>query len=77
MSLNIGLIGRLAAELMDDLPEEAGEGELVAVGLVVVVDNGDTTYTRIKTSPDGRWAGLGIFGDAIETVLDGYAVNDD
>lgn len=64
MTVDTGLIGETAARLMDDLPGEA-DGDLVAVGIVCVVDAGDETYTRIVTSCDRMFETLGLFTAAV------------
>jgi hypothetical protein len=63
-------IGQVAAELMELLPDEA-EGEILAVGIVVVVDDGEGTYTRIKTSNDTLYEQLGLFHAAIDVATNG------
>lgn len=65
--LDTTLIGETAAQLMEALPDEA-DGELVAVGIVVVVDSGDGTYTKVKTSSDLFYEQLGLFNAAIHVV---------
>lgn len=74
MSIDTGPIGKVAAELMEALPEET-EGKVVAVGLVVVVDDGEETYTRTKTWPAPRYVQVGLFSEALEVVR--YGVDTD
>ena len=76
MSIDTGPIGRVAAELMECLPDEA-EGEVVAVGLVVVVDAGEETYTRTKTWPDSRYVQVGLFSEALDVVRNGVSLDDE
>ena len=76
MSIDTSLIGRLAAELMGDLPEET-EGQIVGVGIVAVVDLEDETYTRIKCWPEQKFAQLGLFHDALAVVEHGADVEED
>jgi len=71
-------IGQLAAELMDNLPHEA-QGNIIAVGIVVVVDDGveyGSTYTRVKTTTDRFYEQLGLFQAAIEVVKSGIVNGD-
>jgi hypothetical protein len=68
--LDTSKIGQVAAELMELLPDEA-EGEILAVGIVVVVDDGEGTYTRIKTSHDTLYEQLGLFHAGIEVATSG------
>jgi hypothetical protein len=70
MSLDTSKIGQVAAELMELLPEES-DGEIIEVGIVVVVDDGEGTYTRIKSSSDLYYRQLGIFQAAISCVTYG------
>lgn len=74
----MALVGTTAAELMDSLPEDL-EGEIVAVGLVVVVDvqDDDETYTRIKCSSERMFEQLGLFTAALDVVRSGYDPVDD
>lgn len=70
MSLDTTLIGEVAASLMGDLPQET-DGEIVAVGIVVVTDYGDETYTRIKCSSERYYEQLGIFTAALDVARHG------
>lgn len=76
--MDMQLIGETTAKLMDDLPDEA-EGEVVAVGIVVVVDdaNSDGTYTKIKTTHDRFYEQLGLFHAAIDVARSGLGTDDD
>lgn len=66
------LIGELAAKLMEELPAEVPEeAEIVACGLVVVVDADNSTYTRIKCHDDALYVQLGLFYSAIEVATSG------
>jgi hypothetical protein len=65
--LDTSLIGQTAAQLMEDLPQEA-DGEIIAVGVVVIVDAGESTYTRVKTSSDRFYEQLGVFHAALHVV---------
>jgi len=67
------MIGQLAADLMDNVPEEAN-GAITSVGMVVVVDEGEEVYTRIKCWPDSELAQLRVFADALLTVRMGEGV---
>jgi hypothetical protein len=75
MSVDTTLIGETAAALMDMLPDET-EGEIVAVGIVVVTDESDETYTRIKCSSERHYEQLGIFHAALSVVTSGDRWND-
>lgn len=70
------MIGETAAALMETLPDET-DGEVQAVGIVVVVDAGDCTYRRIKCSDDRLFAQLGIFHAAILVATDGTDPDED
>lgn len=72
MAIDTTKIGEVAASLMEDLPEEA-DGEIVAVGIVVVVDTKDDggSYTRIKTTHDIFYEQLGLFHAAIRVAESG------
>lgn len=73
MTIDTTLIGETAAGLMESLPDET-EGEIVAVGIVVVVDSGDdASYTRIKCSNELYYVQLGIFTAALDVVRSGLA----
>lgn len=75
MALDTTLIGETAAALMGLLPEES-DGEIVAVGIVAIVDDGDGTYTRVKCSRNLNFEQLGLFHAALEVVRSGWEVDD-
>lgn len=77
MSIDTGPIGKVAAELMEELPDEE-EGKIIAVGIVVVVDCDDgETYTRIKAYPKRYFEQLGLFTAALEVVRHGHVPEED
>ena len=63
-------IGTVAADLMDDLPDDT-EGEIVAVGIVIVVDDGEGTTTRMRSSAVRNFEQEGLFRAALRCVYDG------
>lgn len=75
MTLDTTLIGETAAGLMESMPDET-EGEIVAVGIVVVVDAGDESYTRIKCSDELYYAQLGIFSAALDVARVGSVTDE-
>lgn len=76
MSLDTTIIGETAASLMESLPDETG-GEIIAVGIVVICDAGEDSYTRIKCSSEWYYAQLGIFTAALECAKGGTRPDDE
>ena len=76
--MNTTKIGQCAAEMMEILPDET-EGEIVAVGIVVVVDckNQGGSFTRIKTTTDLFYEQLGLFHAAIAVAESGIGDGDE
>lgn len=70
MSIDPSPIGRCAADLMDTWPEEE-DGEIVAVGIVVVIDDGEGTYSRTQCSRIRRFEQEGLFREALRVVQEG------
>jgi hypothetical protein len=66
--LDTSLIGETAAQLMESLPDEA-DGEIVAVGIIVVVDAGDRVYTKVKTIPERYYEQLGILYAGLHVLM--------
>jgi hypothetical protein len=76
MTVDTTLIGETAASLMGSLPDEI-EGEIIAVGLVVIVDDEEGgTYTRIKCSHERYFEQLGIMHAALAVVESGTDADD-
>lgn len=77
LSVDASLVGTTAADLMGELPGHV-DGEVVAVGIVVVVDceDGDT-YTRVKCSRERLFEQVGLFGAALEVVRSGEPVDEE
>lgn len=76
--MDMSLIGETTAKLMDELPDEH-EGEVIAVGLVVVIDVGGedgSTYTRIKTTRDVYFEQIGLFHAALDVARYGVDPED-
>jgi|GEM_PF-3176034 len=74
MATDQGMVGRMAAELMEQLEQSYGEGaEITAALLVVNVDTGDGRETmHIKPSPDlARYEGIGLAEWAKHNFLTG------
>lgn len=67
MAIDTTLIGTTAAELMELIPDES-EGEIIEVGIVVVIDDGEGTYTRTKCSTELHYRQVGLFSVALDVV---------
>ena len=70
MSIDTEMIGQVVSEMMLMLPDET-DGEIVAVGLVVIADEGEGTFTRIKASTDRFHEQVGIFRAACHLIEHG------
>lgn len=68
-------IADVAGELVEELPEESN-GEIVAVGIVVVVDEVHETYTRIRCSTGRRFEKVGLFREAL-SIVEGQRIVDE
>lgn len=66
MAIDQGVIGQLAARLMQELEEEYGpEAEIIAAGLVVTVDRGNGKMVHFSFGPDlSTEEGLGLLEQA-------------
>lgn len=67
--MNIRLIGETTAKMMDAF-EEAGDkfadSEILAVGIVCVIADDDSTFTRVFCSEDIHYRQLGLFTSAVD-----------
>lgn len=70
--MDLSLLGETTAKLMDDC-EHAWDDtvELVAVGIVVVVDAGDQSFTRTYSSRVLHFENIGLFTNALDCIRDG------
>ena len=75
MSIDGSLIGTTAAELMGELPDV--EGEVIAVGIVVVVDEEDETFARTKCSHVRKFEQMGLFLEALDVVKYGVVAEEE
>lgn len=74
MATDEGMVGRMAAEVMEQLEANYGEAaEITAALLIVNVDTGDGAETlHIKPSPDlARYEGIGLVEWAKHNFLAG------
>ena len=73
--LDSRLLGETTARLMDTIEAEPvesdGEPEMVAVGIVVVVSDGDNTYTRTFCSDVRAYQQIGLFDAALQCAREG------
>jgi hypothetical protein len=74
VSIDASLIGTTAAELMEELPDV--EGEIIAVGIIVVVDEDDGTFARTKCSHARKFEQVGLFSEAVDVAKYGEAVEE-
>jgi hypothetical protein len=66
------LLGSTVAKCMDSIeespPEDGEDGEMIAVGLVVVIRTEHASYTRTYCSETTYYRQRGLFEIALETV---------
>lgn len=79
MSVDTHLLGETTAECMDSIDADYGseDGELVAVGIIAVIEQDDQTFTRIYTSRRTYFEQLGLYSAALECVRTGDRPDDD
>lgn len=79
MSIDTTLLGETAARCMESLDDKftVEEGELYAVGIVVVCARDDATWTRTFCSTEIHFEQLGLFQLALDVARTGTAPDED
>lgn len=80
--MNQQLLGETTAKLMDSLGDDSrlDGGEIIAVGIVAIVQVDDMTYTRTMSNEDIHHRALGLFREGFLTIERGHtpdSVEDD
>lgn len=74
MAIDASIVGRLAAQMMDELAQLHPDGRIDAIAFVAAVDAGDGTTTVRFQFADGeggplpRWQGLGLLAEVQRAV---------
>jgi hypothetical protein len=68
-SMDTTVVGEVAAQAMERLAEEFGDDvTLVAIGVVVIADVGDQTFTRVFSNRTRHFEHVGLFTEALDAV---------
>lgn len=76
MAIDASIVGRLAAQMMDELAQLHPDGRIDAIAFIAAIDAGDgegTTTVRFqfadgKGGPLPRWQGLGLLEEVGRAV---------
>lgn len=77
MSVDSGLIGRTAAELMDSLEADGIDGTIDTVVVVVSVNGPDDALVRLKCSDERGFVQAGLLRAAQIVTEMGWTAEDD
>jgi hypothetical protein len=74
MAIDATIVGRLAAQMMDELSQLHPDGQIDAIAFIAAIDAGDGTTTVRFQFADGdggplpRWQGLGLLEEVGRAV---------
>ncbi len=71
MTVDMSLVGEVAARLMDAVDAQGVEGQVSAAAIVVAINDGQQTRVTVLCSDQQPYQQRGLLADALDAVVQG------